>query len=624
MCGIAGFVDPAKGLDTLQAMTQPLARRGPDDFGYYLRDGVGLGHRRLSIIDLSNAGHQPMELDELVITFNGEIYNYREIRAVLEQEGRQFRSSSDTEVILQAFRHWGPRCVDRFIGIFAMALYDQRERALYLIRDRAGVKPLYYYSKEGRLAFGSELKAMRPYLTRSEANAISSAALSEFFAFGFIGSELSILEDVRKVPPAHYLKFQDGRLERHRYWDVSFEPDESWNSRSENDLLDELEALAISAFNYRMVADVPVGVFLSSGVDSSLVAAILSKHHGRIQTFTIGFGEPEYDESADARRIADHLRTIHSEAKLSSAKGFEILAQFADIYDEPFGDTSGVPTTFVSEIARAGGMKVVLSGDGGDELFGGYVRYNQFVQRWDQSRRLGQVGRRAARIGFTAAGPGRFGRYSDLLRHDDFMAFYQNMRIDSSISELEALLPAFREPAAFSRAGDMVALMSEWDFKRYLPDDNLVKVDRATMFHSIENREPFLDQRLVEFGAKLPTKFKIRNGETKYLLKRLLARYLPDDLCRLPKRGFSVPVREWIRDYYHRQFIEVLGRVSSNIFDPREVLRLLDRYREGRPVNYSLLWLIFSFQAWHESWTANAAMPEVGLIPAGRERHLIT
>jgi asparagine synthase (glutamine-hydrolysing) len=587
-------------------MTDRVRRRGPDDEGYFLENGVGLGHRRLSIIDLSPGGHQPMEVDDLVITFNGEIYNYREVRAELEQAGDAFASGSDTEVILRAFRRWGPDCVKRFVGMFAMAIYDRRERVLYLFRDRTGVKPLYYYFAGGRLAFGSELRCFQPYLNASEKSAISNAALSEFFAFGWIGNERSILEAVSKVPPGHYLRLRNGELTSHCYWDVGFEPDESWNSRKEDDLLDELEALAISAFSYRMVADVPVGVFLSSGVDSSLVAAILSKHHGPIRTFTIGFGEPSYDESPQARKIAGHIGSTHTEARLDSAKGFDILRRFADIYDEPFGDTSGVPTAFVSELAKSAGVKVVLSGDGGDELFGGYERYTQFVDRWRQSRVIGSVGRIAARTALGASGSGRFNRYSDLLRHKDFVAFYQNMRMDSSVRELCGLIPAFREPAASQATGDLLAIMSEWDFKRYLTDNNLVKVDRATMFYSIESREPFLDQRLIEFGARLPARLKIHNGETKYLLKRLLARYLPEKLCRLPKRGFAVPLREWIRDYYHREFVDRLGSVDGSIFDRKQVLALLDRYRAGRPVNYSLLWLIFSFQAWHDCWTSDA------------------
>jgi asparagine synthase (glutamine-hydrolysing) len=265
-----------------------------------------------------------------------------------------------------------------------------------------------------------------------------------------------------------------------------------------------------------------------------------------------------------------------------------------------------VATAFVSEMAKSSGMKVVLSGDGGDELFGGYERYTRFVERWRQSRAIGPLGRLAARAGFEAVGSGCFDRYSDLLRHGDFEAFYQNMRMDFSVRELTQLIPSFREPPSVGASGDLLSIMSEWDFKRYLTDNNLVKVDRATMFHGIEGREPFLDQRLIEFGARLPAKFKVRNGETKYLLKRLLARYLPEPLCRLPKRGFGVPVGEWIRDYYHREFIDVLASVDPGIFDRRAVLKLLDRYRLNKPVNYSLLWRIFAFEIWHRSWRSDA------------------
>ena len=614
MCGIAGFVDPARDLATLRRMTDPVVRRGPDDEGYFLEDGVGLGHRRLSIIDLSSGGHQPMEVDDLVITFNGEIYNYREVRAELEQLGDGFKSSSDTEVILKAFRRWGPECVTRFIGIFAMAIYDRRERALYLFRDRAGVKPLYYYCRDGRLAFGSELKCLKPYLAPAERSEISAAALSEFFAFGYISSNLSIVEHVRKVPPAHYLKFKAGRLETHRYWDVHYASDPAWEERSEEDLLDELEALADSAFNYRMVADVPVGVFLSSGIDSSLVTAILSRNHGKLHTFTIGFDVPGFNEAADARKIAHHLGTEHTEAMLDVQEAAAIIQRLPEIYDEPFADVSSAPTTFVSSVAKAAGMKVVLSGDGGDELFGGYTRYTEFLDRWRQSRSWGSAGRTAARAAFGAAAAlggtqsaSRYGRFADLLRHNDFVAFYQNMMCNSSTRALRELVPSFQEPAARVASGDPLALMSEWDFKRYMPDDILVKVDRATMFNSIEGREPFLDQRLIDFGARLPGKFKVRGGETKYLLKKLLGRYLPEHLYRLPKRGFGVPISTWLERFYRQQIIEILGSGELPYYDRRHVLPMVERYRAGKPVNYPVLWQLFTFQRWHDHWSGAPA-----------------
>jgi asparagine synthase (glutamine-hydrolysing) len=593
-------------------MTAAIARRGPDDQGHFLADGVALGHRRLSIIDLSPAGHQPMEFEQLVTVFNGEIYNYREVRAELVELGYAFASSSDTEVLLKAFHRWGPRCVERFIGMFAIAIYDRSERALYLIRDRAGVKPLYYYAKEGRLAFGSELRSLKPYLTVQERTAISPAALSEFLSFGYISNGLSIIESVRKLPPAHYLRWQDGALTLHSYWEVRFEENPAWRQRSEADLLDELDALATSAFKYRMVADVPVGVFLSAGVDSSLVTSVLSRHYGQINTFTIGFEDPALNEAPDARKIAEHLGSNHHEAVLTADKGREILGSLYDIYDEPHGDTSCIPTTFVSQVAKEAGMKVVLSADGGDELFGGYTRYTEFLRRWHQIGKLGSLGRASARTMLRAVRglvpPVRaeqYSRYADLLSHRDFINFYLNIFHNSSHEQVQALFSSYRPQARDGSSGDLLNQMLEWDFRHYMVDDILTKVDRATMFNSIEGREPFLDQRLVEFAAQLPASFKIRGTETKYLLKRLLARYLPEPLYRLPKRGFAAPFSSWMRDSYQADFLAVLERSESGIFNRGNVRSLIDRYRTGQPVNYGTLWLLFSFETWHAQWISD-------------------
>jgi asparagine synthase (glutamine-hydrolysing) len=612
MCGIAGFVDPSKDRDVLEAMTSAIARRGPDDFGYFLEDGVGLGHRRLAIIDLSPLGHQPMRFEHLVTVYNGEIYNYREVAADLEAKGYSFTSTSDTEVLLKAFHCWGPRCVERFTGMFAIAMWDEAERAFYLIRDRAGVKPLYYSVENGRLAFGSTLKALRPWLSADARTGIDTAALSEFLAHGYVSSGRSILSAVKKVPQAHILKFRDGQVTEERYWDIHFEENPAWRARPLDDLVDELEEIAVRAFRYRMVADVPVGVFLSAGVDSSLVTAVLSKHYGQLHTFTIGFAEKDYDESADARRIAQHLGTRHEEAVLTPEIGRDILSRFYDIYDEPHGDASGIPTAFVSSLAAERGAKVVLSADAGDELFGGYTRYVEFYRRWAQVQRLGRVGRGAARgmIGLAGAfaPPVRreqLGRWGDMLAEQPFLHFMQRRIRIAGASDLAAVFPAFADPLTPAGEGDLLAQMSEWDFRRYMTDDILVKVDRATMYHSIEGREPFLDHRLVEFAAQLPTRFKLERSETKLILKRLLDRYLPKPLWDLPKRGFGAPLMEWIRDFYRGRFVETLEHGSGH-FDRKALTALLDRYRRGAPVNYALLWYLFSFQTWYDHWTAEA------------------
>jgi asparagine synthase (glutamine-hydrolysing) len=516
-------------------------------------------------------------------------------------------------VLLKAFHCWGPRCVERFTGMFAIALYDESERALYLIRDRAGVKPLYYYEKDGRLAFGSTLKALKPYLSPDERTAIDGDALSEFLSLGYISSGLSILSAVKKVPQAHFLKYQQGRVTLERYWDVAFAENPAWRERPLDDLVDELEELVIRGFKYRMVADVPVGVFLSAGVDSSLVTAVLSKHYGTLRTFTIGFTEEGFDESADARKIAAHLGTEHRDSILSADRGRGIIERFYDIYDEPHGDNSGIATAYVSQLAKESGVKVVLSADAGDELFGGYVRYVEFLRRWGQVRRLGPAGRGAARTAFrllaSVSPPHRaeaLRRQAELLSSQPFSAFLQRRLRTASRADINALYPGFDERLTPPMGGELLNQMGEWDFKRYMVDDVLVKVDRATMYHSLEGREPMLDHRIVEFAAQLPVRFKVGNGgETKLILKRLLGRYLPRELYDLPKRGFAAPLGQWIRDFYQAHFLETLGG-ANHFFDRRELEALLDRYRRGKPVNYPLLWYLFSFQSWYDRWTAEA------------------
>lgn len=609
MCGIAGFIDKAGTQEDLNKMTSCIRRRGPDDSGFFFEEGVALGHRRLSIIDLSDAGHQPMHFEDLIVVFNGEIYNYKEVQQDLRKEGYSFSSSSDTEVVIKAFHCWGPACVNRFIGMFAIAIYDTNEKALFLFRDRAGVKPLYYYQKSGRIAFGSELKSFKYYLTKEERQSIDTDALSEFLSIGYISRNRSILRDVKKLPPGNYLKFQNGEATIKEYWNVSFQENKAWLQRKEDDLLDELDELVQSAFRYRMVADVPVGVFLSAGVDSSLVTAVLTKHYGQLRTFTIGFSEKNFDESSDAKKIADHLGSIHIERTLTQQDAYQILDKFYDIYDEPHGDNSCVPTTFVSGIAKEAGVKVVLSADAGDELFGGYERYTQYIDRWNQLQKLGSLGKVASHQVLkllSKVSPGAYadkmGRFSEILGKNGFIDFYQTIIRYSSSSELKSVFPSFREINSMELEGHVLNQMCEWDFKRYMVDDILSKVDRATMYHSIEGREPFLDHRLVEFAAQLPVDYKIRNGQTKYLLKKLLGRYLPHELYNLPKRGFGAPLQLWIKEHYHDQFNEVLGN-TNGLFDKKEINGLLKNYNEGKNINYILLWYLFSFQLWYQKWS---------------------
>lgn len=611
MCGICGFIDARAKRSTLEAMSAAIARRGPDDAGIHFADGVGLGHRRLAIIDLSPQGHQPMRRGSLLITFNGEIYNYAEIRAELNALGDRFESLSDTEVILKAFERWGRDCVRRFIGIFAFAIFNERTRELHLCRDRAGVKPLFYCTSGKRIAFGSTVSALKPYLGATGSDAVDPDALSQFISLGYVGQERSILRDVHKLPPAHWLTFHDGKVELHRYWDVAFDEDPSWNARPLADIADELEQLAIDAFRYRMVADVPVGVFLSGGVDSSLVTAVLARHHGELRTFTIGFEEPGLNEAPEAERIASRVGTSHHSRILTSEAALDILDHYGDMFDEPHGDASGIATAFVSRLAGEHGVKVVLSADGGDELFGGYTRYVELIRRWGQARALGRAGRVAARTGLMlratlsdAHRGERWRRQAALLEPGSFLKFMQRRVGSSSSSYLSRLFPSYREPFLPPEpGGDLVSQMGEWDFKNYLPDDILVKVDRTTMYHSLEGRDPMLDHRLVEFAARLPARFKIDGRTTKVALKAVLGRYLPRDLYELPKRGFAPPILDWVRGDLRTRIAEMLSEPADE-FDRKAMLGLVDRYRAGKSVNFALLWHLFAYHQWRRHWSA--------------------
>lgn len=613
MCGIAGFIDNNKDKDCLMAMANAIGRRGPDDEGFYFKNGVGLAHKRLAIIDLSQAGHQPMSFNKKIIIFNGEIYNYKEIRSILTKIGYEFKSESDTEVVLKAFDNWGIDCVNRFRGMFSFALYCEDTKRLFLCRDRVGVKPLYYFFNKNKIAFGSELKCFKSYLKANERDRLDVRAISEFLTFGYISSNLSIIESIKKLPAAHYLLFENGEIKICRYWNIHFTENKDWLRRKEDDIIDELENIIIQSFNYRMVSDVPVGIFLSSGIDSSLVTAVLSKSFSKLNTFTVGFNEVSYDESKNASKIANYLNTNHTTGVLTSSKAHEIFSHLYDIYDEPYGDSSCIPTTFVSQIAKDAGMKVVLSADGGDELFGGYVRYTEFEQRWKQVNRFGTLTKTLASNSLSLINAFQSGfnkhkyeRFSDILGAKDFVNFYQHILRTSSAKELKLLFPQYQSPVfeEVEKNGAVFNIMMKWDMERYLCDDILTKVDRATMYHSIEGREPFLDHKIIEFASQLPVHFKIRNGEKKYVLKKLLQRYLPEELFKLPKKGFSVPLFSWIKNDYKNDIIFMLENdlFSNEYLDSKRVSGLLRSFLNDKAYNPVIVWYVYSFQKWYNHW----------------------
>lgn len=615
MCGIVGF--NARNATALNTMLERIQHRGPDDRGVFESDSMSLGHVRLSIIDLSHAGHQPMRYENLVLVYNGEVYNHKAIRSELEPE-YSFTSDSDTEVVLKAFHKWGVKAVEKFIGMFAIALYDTENGQLRLFRDRVGVKPLYYFFDGESFVFASETTAIAEYKRNL---ALDRDALYEFFQFGYISSNRSIYAQCRKLPAGYHLLFEKGEITLHQYWSIDPFFAMPKFDKSEAELVDELEALLIDACRYRMVADVPVGVFLSGGIDSSVVAAILQRHHDSdIHTFTIGFKEAKYNEATYAKEVAEHLGTIHSETYLDSAEAKAIMHEFTDIYDEPFGDSSGIPTALVSRVAKEHGVKVVLSADGGDEIFCGYERYwhsynigkKLFALPYPLRRILAWA---MERIGVNNASKlvrvrnfaHKYNQLTEMLKDRSWKPLYEKMIHNAKNYEIEQLLGIRRdvdEPAfELGEKEHPMQGMMLWDYHRYMSDDILVKVDRATMYYSIEGREPLLDHRIAEFMARVPFAYKYRDGSSKYLLRKVLERYIPKAMIERPKMGFGIPMFEWFSTDLRHLFDRYLAKARlehEGVLNATYVEDELQRLKRGEPVNINKLWFILVFEMWHE------------------------
>lgn len=615
MCGVVGF--NSTNLNKLQKMIKAIIHRGPDDQGTYEDEDFSLGHVRLSILDLSNAGHQPMQYEHLVIVFNGEIYNFQEIKTELSEY--TFHSQSDTEVVLKAFHKWGVKAVDKFIGMFAFAIWDKNDKKLFLFRDRVGIKPLYYYINEESFAFGSEPSTLQAY----EPNlSINQNALAEYFQYGYIPTGKSIYTNCFQVPPGHYLIYQNGKISLQTYWSINYFFTLPKFQKSEIELIDELETLLINACKFRMVSDVPVGVFLSGGIDSSVVAAILQKHYGNIHTFTIGFNEKRYNEAGYAKAVAEHLGTTHTEKILELSEARTILEHLPVIYSEPFGDSSGIPTTLVSQVAKEAGVKVVLSADGGDELFCGYERYwitnrigrlffsMPYFLRKTIASIIESIGSKwLAKIVPLRNFDHKYSQLIQMLREPNWEVFYTNILHtfkDSEIIKLTGNSSSLSEPSfELGKQESPMQGMMLWDYHHYLPYDILTKVDRATMSVSIEGREPLLDHRIAEFMAQVPFEYKYRNGQSKYLLRKVLERYLPKHLIERPKMGFGIPIFEWFKE----DFITLLDHHISkkalqqhSLLDKSFVENLITKYKRNEPVNVNKLWLILVFQMWYEKW----------------------
>lgn len=646
MCGIAGFLAPRRvptaevARAWLGKMTATLRHRGPDDSGAWVdeRSGLGLGHRRLSIIDLSPLGHQPMVSGSgrLVLVFNGEIYNFPELRCELEALGRTFRGHSDTEVLLEGIECWGlAPALKRCVGMFAFAVWDRQRRTLSLARDRLGEKPLYYGWAGDALVFGSEIKALRAFAGWEPG--IDQGALALYMRYSYVPEPYSIYAGIRKLPPGGWLEVSLGQAERRelpapsRYWSLAEVVAQGVAhpfAGTEEEAADALEAGLKRAVQGQMVADVPVGAFLSSGIDSATVVSLMQTQSSQpVRTFTIGFHEAGFDEAAGARAIAERLGTRHTELYVTSREAMELLPALPAVYDEPFADSSQIPTYLVSRLARRE-VTVSLSGDGGDELFGGYSRYVAASVRWRQLSRLPQLIKRlgSAGLGLMLASRRRWPKPAQAwedrlnwhrlsLQAPDLQAFYRLLlsqtRIGGDLLQTADEPPTgLSTPAAVSGVNDPAEWMMFWDSGSYLPDDILVKVDRAGMAVSLEGRIPMLDHRVVELAWRLPMDFKLRGGVGKRVLRRVAGRYLPPELLSRQKRGFAVPIGAWLRGPL-RGWAEDLvapGRLSrEGNFRAEEVRRRWQAFLRGAPLDYEI-WNVVGFQAWLDAHTSGPSL----------------
>jgi asparagine synthase (glutamine-hydrolysing) len=627
MCGIAGFFQPSgfkasESEDTLISMCDRMVHRGPDDSGVWLDGdaGIALAHRRLSILDLSAAGHQPMhsKSERFVIIFNGEIYNHLELREKLQTSGKDsWRGHSDTETLLEAIETWGlEEALKNCVGMFALALWDRKEKVLSLARDRMGEKPLYYGWQNQTLLFGSELKALRVHPAfRAE---INQEVLPLYFRHGYIPAPWSVWKGILKLKPGSIVSFDGAKQVGHvpdpkPYWSMT-EVIEKGQSEpfggSEEEAADLLEEQLLDSAEAQMLADVPLGAFLSGGIDSSLVVALMqARSSNPVKTFSIGFDEDAYNEAEYAKAVSSHLGTDHTELYITPEQSREVVAKLPDLYDEPFGDSSAIPTFLVSELARQK-VAVSLSGDGGDELFGGYDRYfnHRAESLWRKLNRFPQALRNFSAIAlrsFWGNSPsGKAELLCESLKCKDFGSFYRVMisqwrkpPVLGSGQELEYGIVNDQLDALDESVHKMMAM----DSVTYLPDDILVKVDRAAMAVSLETRVPLLDHRVVELAWRMPYDLKVREGRGKWLLRQVLYRHVPRKLIDRPKKGFGVPVDSWIRGPLRNWAEDLLSEEKlqeTGFLNPRPIRARWKQHLEGKRNWRDSLWLVLMWQAW--------------------------
>jgi len=623
MCGIVGIFDLSGANPisekTLASMNDSQRHRGPDEGNLHLEPGLGLGHRRLSIIDIAN-GQQPLfnEDGSVVVTYNGEIYNHRALASELQALGHVFRSQCDTEVIVHAWEQWGEACVERFRGMFAFAVWDRNQQCLFLARDRLGIKPLYYTTTDmHHFIFGSELKSLKSHGGFTEK--LNPEAVEDYFSLGYIPDPKSIYKGVYKLPPGHCVRIQHGQglIKSRAYWDISFTPLHGYTQADlEGELVERLE----QAVAMRMLAEVPLGAFLSGGVDSSAVVAMMARQQQKaVNSCAIGFNVAEFNETQFAREVAEHCQTNHFEAQVDT-DDFYLLDTLAAAYDEPFADSSAMPTYRVCQLAKQR-VTVALSGDGGDEVFAGYRRHRWHMNEESIRSRLPAALRRPV---FGALGslypkadwaPRIFRAKTTFqaLARDSVGAYLHSVSISSETqraalfspqlcSDLQGyrVLDTFESVVNKAPTDDPLGLIQYIDMKTYLPGDILTKVDRASMAHALEVRVPLLDHEFVDWASGIPASLKLHRGEGKYIFKHAMEPYLPKGLLYRPKMGFAVPLARWFRGPLRERLEQSLlhGRLAaSNLFDMTYLESLVQEHLRGQCEHSALLWALLMFDA---------------------------
>ncbi|HLN27757.1 MAG TPA: asparagine synthase (glutamine-hydrolyzing) [Gemmataceae bacterium] len=637
MCGIAGvlYADPSRPVDprVLKAMADSLAHRGPDAEGFWAEPGIGLAHRRLSIIDLTG-GDQPIANEDgsLQVIYNGEIYNYRQLRADLEKQGHRFSTHSDTETLVHLYEEWGDHLVDKLRGMFAFALWDRKERRLVLGRDRVGIKPLYLYRDDEKVLFGSELKAIlaHPDVERE----IDVAALEEYFAFGMVPGRRSIFRKIEKLAPAHVVTIRSNAraASPRRYWQLRIEPD---HKPSADEWQEAIRSKIEEAVKAHLIADVPVGAFLSGGLDSSVVvASAAGMSQGPLQTFSIGFREESFSELPYARLVAEQFGTSHVE-EIVTPDAVSLLDRLTHFYDEPFADSSAIPTFLVSRLARQK-VKVALSGDGGDEAFGGYSRYAHdlkeaairgWLPAWLRRGALGPLGRVWPKADWLPR-PLRAKTLLTNLSMDSGAAYAntltwcrQPLRRQLLAADIAAELNGHdpeqivRCAHALAPADDPLGGMIAADVETILPDDFLVKVDRASMAHGLEIRPPLLDHELLELAARIPSKWKVREGETKWIVKKAFQNRLPGAVVWRPKHGFEIPIDAWLRNSLREQFEAAVLDPSAKVADlvnQATARRIYRAHLAGTGRHGSVLWSLLILARWADHYLSSPQLESIG------------